>query len=295
MDVGPRGGGRLRRVGRRLTQRLIERPVIILSMPRTGSTMLFDALAQSPDLFTIGDESHTIIEGIAALRAASHGFESSRLTAGDATPDVCRTLIARLHGTLRDRGGAPAAGTVRMLEKTPRNALRVPFLRAVFPDAFFIYLHRDPRATVSSMLDAWRSRRFGTYHDLPGWRGLPWSLLLVPGWRDLNGRPLAEIVATQWATAMRILLDDLESLPADCWCTTTYERILAGPQREVERLCELAGLRWDRTLRTPLPVSRTALAPPDPNKIRRNLDELEIAQPIVDQVASRALALASKA
>jgi hypothetical protein len=39
------------------------------------------------------------------------------------------------------------------------------------PDPYFIYLHRDPRETVSSMIDAWLSGTFHTYLELPGWRG----------------------------------------------------------------------------------------------------------------------------
>lgn len=268
----------------------IRRPVIVACLPRTGSTMLFDALAQAPGLFTVGGESHSIIEGIPALRADCHGYASSRLTAADATPEVSRQLVSRFYAQLRDRDGARAAGSVRMLEKTPRNALRVPFLDAVFPDAFFLYLYRDPLATVSSMLDGWRSGRGGSYAALPGWRGLPWSFLLVPGWQALVGRPLAEIVATQWATGTHILLDDLEALPPHRWGVTTYERLVADPQREIERICRLAGLEWDRRLAAPLPVSATALTPPDPAKLERNRAELSAAEPLIAAAAAQARA-----
>jgi hypothetical protein len=272
---------------------LIPRPVIILSMPRTGSTMLFDAMAQSPDVYTIGGESHFLIESVDSLRASRHDFESSRLTEGDATPEIRRELLVRFHQELRDRSGLRASGPVRMLEKTPRNSLRVPFLNALFPDAAFVFLHRDPRATISSMLEAWRSRRFCSYHDLPGWSGLPWSLLLVPGWRELNGCPLAEIVATQWATAMRVLLDDLESLSPHRWCVTTYDRIVDDPQGEMERLCAFADIRWDRRLTAPLPISRSAVSAPHPEKVERHRDELEMVLPLVAGVAARVAALVS--
>src|SRR3546814_9998708 len=77
-----------------------------------------------------------------------------------------------------------------MLEKTPKNALRIPLLRKVFPDARFIYLHRDPRQVLGSMLDGWQSGGFRMYSTLPGWQGPAWSFLLVPGWRELSGKPL---------------------------------------------------------------------------------------------------------
>lgn len=266
---------------------MIERPVIIVSTPRAGSTMLFEALARAPGIYTVGGESHAVIEGIPALTAQSRGWESNRLIAADATAAVARKLVARFHVALRDRSHRRPSGPVRMLEKTPRNALRVPFLHAVFPDAFFIYLHRDPRDTISSMLDAWRSRRFVTYPELPGWSGPPWSLLLVPGWRALAGRPLAEIVAAQWATATRILLDDLEAVPPSQRCTASYERLAAAPAEEIARLCALAGLAWDGELPARLPISRSALTPPDPGKAQRNAAELDAVLPAVAGVAAR--------
>ena len=38
------------------------------------------------------------------------------------------------------------------------------------------------------MLGAWESGRFVTYPKLPGWEGPPWSMLLTPGWRELEGQ-----------------------------------------------------------------------------------------------------------
>jgi hypothetical protein len=271
----------------------IERPVIILGMPRSGTTMLFELLAQSPSVFTVRDESHAFIERIDSLDPVRRGDVSNRLTADDATPAVRATLKARFAGALRDRDGAPPRGAVRMLEKTPRNILRVPFLDAVFPDATFIHLYRDPAATVSSMLDAWRSGRFARTPRLAGWSGPPWSMLLVPGWRRLDGRPLAEVVAAQWATAMAILLDDLQALPPERWCVVDYADVVRDPRAQVARLCRTTGIAWDREVPVPLPVSGSALTPPDPDKIERNRLDLDVAGPIIHPVAERARALAA--
>ena len=176
-----------------------DRPVFIVSSPRSGSTLLFETLARARGLYTIGRESHALIEGMAALNPGLLGYASNRLPASAATPAVVQELRQRMWAELRDREGAvPTDAPVRVLEKTPKNALRVPFLAEVFPQARFVYLYRDPRQTLSSMIEAWQSGRFRTYADLPGWEGLPWSMLLVPGWRELNGRSLQQIVAAQW-------------------------------------------------------------------------------------------------
>lgn len=270
---------------------LFDRPVFIVSSPRSGTSLLFETLAQAPGLWTIGGESHEVIEGIEALHPASRDWESNRLTAEDADPATARLLTQRFLARLRDRDGhqAPAgAAGLRFLEKTPKNSLRVPFLAEAFPDALFIYLYRDPRETISSLLDAWRSGRFVTYPDLPEWEGPPWSLLLVPGWRELSGKTLAEIVARQWATATSQLLDDLEALPPGRWCVASYDRLVSEPQAEIERLCDFIGVAWDRTLTAPLPPSRHTLTSPEPDKWRHNGEELKPVMPSITEVAQRA-------
>src|SRR5204863_2885793 len=155
-----------------------ERPIFIVSPPRSGSTLLFETLAQSPDLWTIGSESHGVFESIPAFQPARRGWTSNRLTADDVRPALVERLIDGFFLRLRDRSGnRPAAGAehLRLLEKTPKNALRVPFLAEAFPDALFVYLYRNPRETISSMLDAWRSGKFVTYANLPAWPGEhPW-------------------------------------------------------------------------------------------------------------------------
>ena len=101
----------------------------------------------------------------------------------------------------------------------------------MFPDALFIYLYREPRENVSSAIDAWRSGKFVTYPDLPGWDGPPWSLLLIPGWRELNGKPVEEVAAAQWRAANEHILDDLGKLPRNRWLGVSYAELLADPRR----------------------------------------------------------------
>ena len=84
---------------------LFDRPVFIVSPPRSGSTMLFETLARAPRLFTIGDESHQLIEGLPQLAPESRGFESNRLLADDATLAVAEALRRRFYDALRDRDG----------------------------------------------------------------------------------------------------------------------------------------------------------------------------------------------
>jgi hypothetical protein len=264
-------------------------PIIVLSTPRSGSTLLFETLAQAPGLVTTGHESHATIESIAALHPGAHQYESNRLLASDATPAVVAQLKANFAKDLRDRDGKPPApgARVRLLEKTPKNALRLPFLDAVFPDARYVYLHREPRPVLASMIEAWQAGKWRTYPNLPGWTGLPWSLLLVPGWREWKDRPLEEIVARQWAATTNTLLDDLEALPPGRVVKVRYEDLVAAPQPTIERLAGQLDLAWDRVLGD-LPLSRHTHTPPDPDKWRRHAEAIERVYPLVEAAQARA-------
>jgi uncharacterized protein (TIGR03032 family) len=258
---------------------LFERPVIVVCPPRSGSTLLFELLATSPQAWTIGGESHALVEGQPSLHPAAREFDSNRLDATAATSDVIARLHAEFSAKVVDRDGhRPNADTrrLRLVEKTPKNALRVPFLDAVFPDAHYVHLVRDPREEIASMIDAWASGRFITYPQLPGWEGPPWSLVLTPGWRDLRSRPLPEVAARQWASATTILLDDLERIDADRVTLVRYSDLVDDPQATMTSVCEATGLSWDRQLQPgQLPAARHTLTPPDPDKWRRHWPDIE--------------------
>ena len=100
------------------------------------------------------------MDGAAELRPALRGHDSNRRTAEDASPETAERLRAAITEAI---GPAPE----RLIDSTPRNALRVPYLDAVFPDASFVYVYREPRDTLSSMAEAWESGDYATYRGCP--------------------------------------------------------------------------------------------------------------------------------
>ena len=270
----------------------IARPLIILCAPRSGSTLLFERLAScSPDWFTVGNESHGQIEGIPALTPERRGFDSNVLDASDAMPQVSAELHARFLAAARDRDGrrAPApGGKLRLLEKTPKNALRVPFLRKVFPDARFLYLWREPEESLASMIEGWQSGLFVTYPELPDWPDPKWSYLLVPGWRDLAGRELREIVAAQWRITQERLLLDMADIAPESIRALNFADFLASPERSLRAICDFADVSFDRSPPADMPFSVHTLTPPAPDKWRRHEDDLAPLLPALLPVADRA-------
>jgi hypothetical protein len=258
------------------------RPIIIVAAPRSGSTLLFETFARAKSLWTIGDESHMIFERIDTLNPLFEHCTSNRLLAADAdayTVDRIRaSFLAKLQNAdgirYRDiHGDADSPGGVRLLEKTPKNSLRIPFLNEVFPDALYIYLYRDPRENLSSIIEAWCSEGFITYSDLADWAG-NWSLLLPPEFQQMKGKPLEEIVAFQWQAANRFILDDLEKMPRDRWTTVSFAEFVNNAPATIERLCSFADVPYDEALQAycsrELPLSRYTTTAPKQGKWRMN-------------------------
>jgi hypothetical protein len=274
---------------RRAPRPQLERPVIIVSAPRSGSTLLFETLKRHPGLWTLGDESHAEIENIPGLSPQDRGFASNALGAVDVTPEVRHELLGNFMLQLRDardrrwldQDGSSHA-TLRLLEKTPKNALRIPFLDALFPDALYVFIYRDAAENLGSMLDAWQSGRFVTYADLPDWSGPPWSLLLPPAWQSLAGQPLAEVVALQWRAANEIIMRDLAKLPKERWRVLDYAALTTDPAGSFARAVDFIGLApapdLQASLAAGLPLSKYTLSPPAADKWRRH--EAALRQPL---------------
>lgn len=268
-----------------------DRPLIIVAAPRSGSTALFETLAVTPQLTNPGGEAHWLVEGFQMFRPGAPGIDSNRLTADRLTPEIALAMKSRLAEKLVGPDGARVdAERVRLLEKTPKNALRIPFFNALFPDARFVFLWREPEENISSILDAWRAGGWVTYPQLPGWDG-PWSLLLPPGWQALKGRPLPEVAASQWATTNRIIMDDLAQLPAERRHVVRYSDFVADPAAVIRGVCGFADLEFDAALseRTggDLPPSRHTLTPPEAGKWRKNAAEIEPLIPDLQPLLER--------
>ena len=268
------------------------RPIFVVAAPRSGSTLLFETLAASHHLHTLGGEAHWLIEDLAELRPSAPGVDSNRLTAEHFTAERAARIYASLAVHVRDAENnvVPYGEGLRLLEKTPKNSLRIPFLDRLFPDASFVYLWRDPRESIASIIRAWKSGKWKTYNGLEGFPG-PWSLLLPPGWRELRGKPLEEIAAHQWSITNRIVLDDLATFAPERWTTLSYGDLIADPKAQVARLCAFLGIGIDAALawrlNAPLPHSAFTLTPPRADKWRELEPQVTQVLPLVEPVWQR--------
>lgn len=257
-----------------------DRPVVILAAPRSGSTLLFETLRESSDFWTIGGESHGIFERINRFNPMSKYCDSNALSAEDAIPEIIDQMRIWFYQKLRNADGHTIETVQemqdrapRLLEKTPKNALRVSLLNEIFPDALFIYLYRNPRENISSMMEAWQSGRFITYPALAG-RGKPWSLLLPPDWQSYHDASLEEITAFQWRAANEAILKELSRLDRHRWMAVSYGQQVHSPAATVQTICDFCDVSATRILEAfssgQSKLSRYTISPPSPNKWHSN-------------------------
>ncbi|MGZ5340792.1 MAG: TIGR03032 family protein, partial [Solirubrobacterales bacterium] len=126
-----------------------------------------------------------------------------------------------------------------------------------------------------------------SHPDLPDWRGQPWSGPLIPGWEELRGKDLSEIVARQWAVITEILLGDLEQLDAGRWAVTDHTALLVDPATHVDRVCEFLGIEPSEEITAPLRMVREELQTAD-RRIRQG------PSPAIEHVRPKAIELEQK-
>ncbi len=251
--------------------------LILVGAPRSGASVLQAALLEEPS-WGASDLSRRDVIELATPSAASDGFASQRLTSVDATVSVVDAIR---------RAASSRVEADVLVDWYPRLSMGISLLAAALPDARFVVMARRPVPTISSLIDAWRSRRFASIPDLPGWWGEPWAFPLVEDWRRLIGAPLAKVCAEQWAGIASAVLDDLEALPAERWAVASYEGLLADPIGEITTVTAALGLPWAGALTQPLPVTSTAVTPPIAWKWQRNWGELSVAMADVEPTVDR--------
>ncbi len=214
------------------------RPILVLGCPRSGTSILLQLLLQSPQLRSVQNEGHILWQPHHHPR--DRDWESDALGARDLSEPERDYIYMAVRLVVRDR---------RFVDKTPESCLRVPYLRALFPDATFVFLRRRGAANVSSLMEGWRARpRFVTYRLPQPLEGLGplsgdrWSFVLVPGWRDLRFASLEEICARQYVACNEAVLDARADARADSWIDVDYDELVAAPVATGRTVFESLGL-----------------------------------------------------
>lgn len=144
------------------------KPLFVLSLPRSGSTLLQRMLSVSPNICTQPEPWFllpllTLYQERGISSNYGHGLAYwgakefvDNIPSGQRYVDVA---IRRLAMDLYQSACGQAAADY-FLDKTPRYYLVAPHLLRIFPDARFIVLWRDPISVISSMVTTWLNDRW---------------------------------------------------------------------------------------------------------------------------------------
>jgi hypothetical protein len=257
------------------------RPVFIMGLHRSGTTLLHRLLAETGcfnyvsayDVICYKEvlANHFAGRTAAARRELLNRFKSLGLTTRiiDETPATAEAPIEYGFAIMQVTNGRPRItdGTLDvfrqmarkmqfigdpskpLLLKNPWDQIYFLDLKRWFPDAKFVFIHRHPAATLNSQMRAMRSL-FEAKNEF--------SAMITPWYRDMWDRPLRRMVALSlnrrplllWERLMNIqvmrmigyYLKNFKKLPPQDVISLRYEDLCRDPDTLMKRITDFLGV-----------------------------------------------------
>jgi tetratricopeptide (TPR) repeat protein len=195
-----------------------DRPIFIVGMPRTGTTLIESILAAHPEVNAGGELA---IFG-ALVKQLSGGSKRELLDPQNLT-DAAEIDLDRLGRAYIEATGPIATSAARFTDKTPINVIYAGLIHRALPNARIVCLRRNP---MDSVVAFFRMMFFAWPH-------------IYPSVYDL------ESAAHHYVRFHRLADRWREILPADRYREVRYEALVADQEAETRRLLEFAGLEFD--------------------------------------------------
>lgn len=203
------------------------RPIFILSLPRSGSTLLQRILGSHEAIGTASEPwfllplLYTLRErGVHAEYEHTVMAQGVRAFAQEYLPDGLDTYRSAVHDLALRLYADAAPGKTYFLDKTPRYHHIANDLLGLFPEGRFIFLWRNPLAVAASLIDT-----FGDGH---------WNL---------------DVYSADLLRGLPALVDAYQA-GGEQVTSTRYEDLVTRPLDEIERLLRYLGLPPDETVLT---------------------------------------------
>ena len=199
------------------------RPVFIVGMPRSGTSLVEQIIASHPEAFGAGE-----LNDISCLtRASFPPGVSYPEGVTEMPPSVLRSVAEKYLQVLARRDDA----AIRVTDKMPGNFRYIGFIRVLFPHAKFVYCRRHP-------LDVCLSIYFRHF---------------------INGHHYAydlRHLAIEYAIHHQLMAHWREVLPGVIH-EVEYERLVSDQEAQSRRLLEHLGLSWHESCLNFHQTSRT--------------------------------------
>lgn len=194
--------------------------IFIGGMPRSGTTLMRAMLDSHPDV-RCGTETR-LVPRILSMRHMwlKSTRETTRLTEAGIGDDVINAAVRAFIIEIIVRHGELAP---RLCNKDPFTMKSAVYLAQLFPNARFVFMIRDGRATVHSII----TRR-----------------VTITGFNLKDYRQCME----KWNQAMTAMWAQCEELGTKRCLPVHYEELVLHPRRELQRLLHFLALDWNETL-----------------------------------------------
>ena len=277
-------------------------PLFIVGCGRSGTTIVYELLCEHQNLAWFSNysdrwpafpqlEALTRLRDIGAIRRSRNRF-APRPVEGHALWDRCGPPDARRQNAALTAADVDVEHAQRVrdfvaahvryhrgrrfINKNTRNSRRVPYLHAIFPDALFLHVIRDPRAVVASLLTVhW-------WPDLPLW----WSDDRTPRALAADGSKPEAVAAEHWVRSVERLLADSRPLPPTRYLEIRYEEFSESPETVLSRVSAFAGLSSSPRLAESV-RRRRVTSQNDKYRSQFEDEELRIVERIVAPLATR--------
>jgi tetratricopeptide (TPR) repeat protein len=187
------------------------RPIFVMGLPRSGTTLVDRIIASVPDVTSAGETNVLAAELWRA--AAPNGQPTDPVTAvAQAIREHASKIGDNYLVSFKGRFGG------RFIDKTPNNVQFAGLISAALPGARMVCLRRHPMDSCFAMYKMLFAGPYGFSYDL----------------RELADYFVAwDRLVRRWETAL-----------GESWLTVSYEELVADPERTMRRIIAHCGLTW---------------------------------------------------
>jgi tetratricopeptide (TPR) repeat protein len=187
-----------------------ERPILVVGMPRSGTTLTEQILSSHPQIEGAGE-----LPDIKKLQDSAASGSRWQEAIAALTDVKCRELAARYLAEL-DRHSRTS---LRVIDKMPHNFLLLGFIALLFPKARIVHCRRDPMDNCVSCY----THRFNKAH------GYSTDMKTL----GLYYREYCRLMQ-HWRKVLPLRIFELD-----------YEDMIADQESMSRKLIDFAGLEWD--------------------------------------------------
>jgi Sulfotransferase family len=240
-----------------MSSKVLKPPILLFGNFRSGTTMLQKVIATHSEVVSL-------YEPVGLWLYADPGRSHDEFDEKDATDKVKRYIRNQFLKYQQQHGNRI------IVEKTPHNILRIPYVRAIFPEAHFLYIVRNPLSFVSSVELKWQQpatrkrivKRLKTtpvtqlQHYVKRFLNQQWNNRILqrkylsiwgPRYKgiqeDLKTEDLMTVIARQWSRSSSKAERELALFEEGRVLKLRYEDFVQNPLSDMDRICAHCGLQ----------------------------------------------------